>query len=163
MTPLRDFPAVRKLAEEMAQRRVDHYDSMFAKEGREAWWRQDDHATFGVMHATFGVMIEAELRLLTDLEDPYARAVLVVLGRESDGRWRAHYDEENEDWVALGPWPDPEDEAWAPDQPGYYYLEGCDCEEDARHAAMHERDQWWHNIQDDPAGLEAELREVLRV
>jgi len=146
-TKLRDIPAIRKLAEERARRHVEATNEQLKLTALETRVSE--------------VYIEALLDILTDTSDPYARAMLVVLCREGDTRWRAHYDEENEDWVALGPWPDPEDEAWAPDQPGYYYWEGCDCEEDARHAAMNERDQWWHNIQDDPAALEAELREVL--
>jgi hypothetical protein len=89
---------------------------------------------------------------LRDLNDPKSRDHWVRWAETHDKRWQAFRDEENEDWVSIGPNPDCEG------SDDFYWQEGCESKEDAQYCAENNRKQWWHLLRDDYKALYEELR-----
>lgn len=102
--------------------------------------------------------------LLADLTRPESRDLWIRWALANDKRWRPFYDNENEDWVAVGPDPEnPADLEW-------YWAEGCGSVGCAEGYAEHWCHQWWEGfrLEDRPeellkglAELDAELAKLM--
>ena len=134
-------------------------------EHRKACWSGDDwydavYCDGALLHENGDVSDPADYLIRLDTHRPeVAHHLCLTWGPLVDGRWHAHYDKENEDWVVVGVDPDAgtADEAMLDAcQPGYYYREGCESETDAQWRAEYEREQWWLALLNNPAALHAE-------
>ena len=133
---------------------------------REVWrsWPVDTSSDSASTSTRWDALVQRFAALLADLTSPESRDLWIRWALQNDQRWRPFYDNENEDWVAIGP--DPENEA----DTTWRWAEGCRSVNCAEGYAEHWRHQWWEGfrLEDKPEELlkglielDAELAKLL--